>query len=170
MPPRPRGSLLITDGDGNITTLTNNNQMNGMIPVIDNSEPSGMRWIDNGSTTYVWNGSTPVSTLSSNLKQWYGKTDSTNGTATFNVTTNGTSNGPSIFNDLSNCIINVTTQLNSTSNTQVSFASVRQIINNKQIEVNVKTGNSGSILIGGTYVGIQNAPNGTTVHLSVIGE
>jgi hypothetical protein len=112
--------------------------------------------------------STPVL---STLKQWYGRSTSVSGIATFNVTVDGTSNGAAIFNSLSvtTHYIQASAQLDTTSNTAVPLTSIRRVVNGKTLEVNVKTGVTGNIVVGGTYIALQNAQDGCNVYVSIIG-
>lgn len=104
------------------------------------------------------------------LKQWYGHMTSASGVATFNVTSDGTSTGTAIFSNLSSAYIFPSSKVNSTSNTVVPYCSIQAVTNSgKSVAVNVKTGNTGTILIGGTYTGIQNAADGTDCYLYIIG-
>ena len=120
-------------------------------------------------TVYMNNAGTVTTPSFSSLTQWYGVTTSTSGIATFNVTVDGTSGGTPIYASLTTAYMQATGRLDTTSSTSAPFCSIRRVVNNRQVEVNVKTGNSGGILVGGTYTGMQNAADGSTAYLYVIG-
>ena len=106
------------------------------------------------------------------LKQWNGRSTTSAGIATFQITNDGTASGTAIFTGLSltTHYIQSTAALDNTSSTAVPFASIRSVSNSgRTVQVNIKTGNSGPIVIGGTYVGLQNAADGIDVYLNIIG-
>lgn len=122
-------------------------------------------------TTYYFStasGVPPTLRYSNEIKQWHGTSTSLNGTSQFFITLNGSAGGPPIFDDLVNAYMQVSGRRDSTDNTEIPFCSVRSISGNT-VTVNVRSGNTGGILIGGTYAGLQNAPNGSIVYLSIYG-
>lgn len=122
------------------------------------------------STFYTWTGAGAPAVLSpASTKFWWGRTTSTSGQATFNVTTTGTSTGPAIYANLTGAYIVTNGQANTSSQTAIPFTSIFSI-SGKQIVVNVASGNSGTIgALGGSYTGMQTAPNGSEVTAFVIG-
>ena len=106
------------------------------------------------------------------LKQWNGRSTTSGGIANFNVTHDGTYTGTAIFNGLSltTHFMQTTAAFDTTSSTVAPFASIKSVTNsNRTVSVNVKTGNSGAIVVNGTYTGLQNAADGINVYLTIVG-
>ena len=119
-------------------------------------------------SVYLNNNGTVSNPALSTLKQWYGYSTSVSGIATFNVTTDGTAAGPAIFTNLNGAFFQSTGRVNTTG-INAAFCSIQKTTGGKQVLVNVRVGNSGSILIGGSYQGMANAPDGTESYLYIIG-
>lgn len=113
-------------------------------------------------------GAAAIKEKPSQIAIWIGKATTTAGVATFTVTQNGTAGGTAIFTDLSSAYITLTCRFNGTTSLEVPFAAIRTIVGNV-VTVSVARGNSGSILVGGTYSGTQFAENGTEVIAHIIG-
>ena len=121
-------------------------------------------------TTNYFNRAGTVTTPSiSNIIYYYAYTTTSTGTITIPITDDGTGGGNAVFSDLSTCFISAIARYNTTSHTATPFVSVRNISGNN-ILLNVHTGNSGGILIGGTYTGMKDNSNTVTVYLTVVGE
>lgn len=93
-------------------------------------------------TAFVSTGSGSITTTPSvsTLKEFYGRSTSIGGIATFNVTLEGTPTGTSIYTNLATAYIRATGKLNTTSNTTVPFCSIQTTsINQKILTINVKT-------------------------------
>lgn len=124
--------------------------------------------INIGSTYFNRDGVITTPSLS-NIITYHAYTTTSTGTITIPITDDGTGGGNAVFSDLSTCFISAIARYNTTSNTATPFVSVRNISGNN-ILLNVHTGNSGGILIGGTYTGMKDNSNTVTVYLTVVGE
>lgn len=121
-------------------------------------------------TTTYFNRNGVVTTPSlSNIITFYAYETTNSGSITMSITDDGTGSGNAIFSDLTTCFITAVARYQTTSHTQTPFVSIRNISGNNII-LNVHTGNSGSILIGGTYDGMKDNSNNVTVYLTVVGE
>lgn len=121
-------------------------------------------------TTTYFNRAGVVTTPSlSNFISYHVYITTSTGTVTIPITVDGTPGGSAVFSNLSTCFISAIARFNTTSHTQTPFVSVRNISGNN-ILLNVHTGNSGGILIGGTYDGMKDNSNSVTIYLSVVGE
>ena len=142
--------------------------------ILTATSPTTATWQNNSSgyTITLYNNGAVTTPNISTQKQWYGRAVSAGGIATFQVTTNGLSTGTAIFTNLAvnTHYMQSTSQLDTTSSTAAPFASIRRVTNSgRSVEVNVKTGNFGSILLGGNYTGLRNAQDGCNVYLYIIG-
>lgn len=102
------------------------------------------------------------------LKEYYGSKNTSTSSVTFDITTTGNM-GTSIFTNLSNCFIYASCSKNTTSNNSIPYASIIPPTDGKTVTVNVQTGNTGSILIGGNYNGMTGNTTTCTVYLYIIG-
>jgi hypothetical protein len=95
---------------------------------------------------------------------WTGTATTTSGIATFNPTSDGTESGTALFTNVN--AVHALAVNNTTTPTSYPFASLKQVVSgNKTITVNVGIGTS-LISLGNTII---NAPDGTNVYLTVIG-
>lgn len=123
----------------------------------------------NPSNIYFNKSGTVTQPLLPNIIQWHGYATTSTGSVTFDITTTG-SGGAAIFSDLANAFFYTSCQKNTTSVTDTPFSSIN-VINtvNNTVSVNVHTGNSGSILVGGTYVGMKLNSTSCRVYLYIVG-
>ena len=121
------------------------------------------------STVYLNNGGVVTTPSPNTIKYFHAYGTTSTGGITFLITDNGTGSGNDVFTNLSNCFIQVSASKNTTSNTATPFASIRNISGSHTVIVNVKTGNSGGILIGGTYTGMQDNASAAVVYISIVG-
>ena len=123
----------------------------------------------NPSNIYFNKAGVVTQPLIPNVKQWYGYGTTATGSFTFDITTTG-AGGAAIFSDLANAFYYTSCQKDTTSSTAIPFSSIRSIntVTNTVI-VNVQTGNSGAILVGGTYTGMQANATSCRVYLYIVG-
>ena len=165
----------ITDPTNNVAaSLLRTNS--SPVSVVSSPPQSGYILSATNSTTAGWRNinnvyfSNPASTGTVNtgcldVINWYGKTTTDGGIATFHLTTNGLSNGPAIFGSINDAFFSATARIDTSSDTGAPFASIRRIQGNS-VEVNVRVGVSGVL---GINKSAQSAPNGTQVYLHAIG-
>lgn len=117
--------------------------------------------------------STSVETITSyngistvhDIINWYGTATTSSGIATFYPTSDGAGSGTALFTSIHS--VQATAANNTSSAIAYPFASLKAISgDNKTVTVNVGVGVALGALGGNT---IANAPNGTTVYLSLIG-
>jgi len=169
-----QGSTNVVDADNLKSTGTAVNISATLPPT------SGQILTATSATTAIWktpslfnvylnNAGTVTNPSISSLKQWYGQLTTATGTATFDITTTG-AGGSAIFSSLGSAYMFVSCNKNTASSTAIPFASI-EIINtiNNTVTVNVQTGNSGSILIGGNYTGMQANASSCIVYLYITG-
>lgn len=109
--------------------------------------------------------STPNMSL---LKEYYGSKTTLTASVIFDITETGNS-GNSIFSNLSNCYMYATCSKNTTAINSIPYASIIPPVDNKKVIVNVNTGNTGNILIGGSYNGMTSNTTLCTVYLYIMG-
>ena len=168
-----QGSTNVVDANNLRSTTTTVNVSSSTAPssgqILTATSSTTATWQDPKPTTYFNDSGTVTNPSLSSLKQWYGRVTTSTGTATFDLTVNG-AGGTAIFSNLASCYIFTSCSKNTTSVTAIPFSSVRSLDpSNKTIIVNVLTGNTGSILIGGTYTGMQVNASSCDVYLHVIG-
>lgn len=118
---------------------------------------------------YLNNLGTVTNPSISTQKQWFGHATTSTGTVVFDVTTTG-ANGTAIFTSLANAYILTSCKKNTTSNTAIPFSSIQTTsADNKTVTVNVQTGASGAILVGGNYNGMTANSTLCDVYLYIIG-
>lgn len=137
----------------------------GQIIIYNSGTPT---WF-NQAEVYLNNNGTVTNPQHNTIKIFNAYGTTSTGGITFLITDDGTGSGNDIFTNLSNCFIQVSASKNTTSNTETPFASIRNISGAHTVIVNVKTGNSGGILIGGTYTGMQDNASAATVYITVVG-
>lgn len=152
---------LRTQSGGVVNVSGSNATAPGQILVTSNSTTAN--WT-NPLPTYVFSNGTLVQPSIATFKQWHNIRTTSNETATFNVTASGLSGGAAVFTNLNECVIQATARYNSTTITDIPFASVRSI-SGTQVIVNVLS--PVGILVGG--VSMKNNNQNVTVYLSVFG-
>lgn len=169
-----QGSTNIVDANNLKTTGTSVNISSAVPPT------SGQVLTAATTTTATWqtppvfnvylnNLGTVTNPSVTSLKQWYGHATTSTGTIIFDVTING-SDGTAIFTNLSTSYLFTSCRKNTTSNNAIPFSSIQTVDpSNKTVTVNVQTGNNGSILIGGSYNGMQANASSCDVYLYIIG-
>lgn len=172
-----QNSAVTVSDTGNVAGVVNLTAT-GTVALSGNTLPTttgtnGQNLTTNGAGTTSW--STPSiaqawlgTTLSTGVRMWCGSGTTSGGALSLHVTQNGLSGGTGIFTTLSSCHFQLTCSRNTTSNTEAAFAYVQNVSSNT-VNIQAKAGNSGPIVLAGTYVGLQNALDGTTVYLLVIG-
>lgn len=158
----------LVDSDNNLITI-NSNSPTGVGQTLVTTNTNTATWQQVSSLTYINNLGTVTVTSENNLVKFYGKSTTTSGVATFNITTNGIATGPSIYTDLASTNRVVSAEANTSTLIQIPVASIKAA-SGKIITVNAITGISQVIsILGLTLVTVAFAPNGTLIHLWVAG-
>lgn len=170
--PSPVGTLDVTNLSCDNLTVQIGGSSGSAGEYLQKSDPGNvLTWgsLPSNPVTYFNRGGTVTTPVFSNIKYYHAYGTTSTGSITFNITTDGTGGGSAVFSSLSTSFIQTTAQRDTTSNTEVPFTAVRSITGNTVI-INVKTGNSGTIVIGGSYTGMKDNSNSVTVYISVFGE
>jgi len=135
----------------------------GYTGVVGYTGPTGQ-----STSTYTWTGSGNPTNVG-NAIVWTGKTTTTTGMATFNITNDGTESGAAIYSNLTDCYFSSISQNNTGIAINCPQTSIKAISNNKVVTINAIVGTSTYVLIGGTVIPNVFAPDGTVIYLTVIG-
>lgn len=142
----------------------------GQVLTATSATAASWQTVSGGSlSVYLNQSSTTTLTPLSTLKQYYGRGASSTSTITFNVTVDGTVGGTPIFSDL-NTAYKVLGSECSQSGSNGPVINVQNITNGgRQLTVRIRRGNSGSILVGGTYQGLTDSTINCTVNIYILG-
>lgn len=121
-------------------------------------------------TTYLYDGSsTSISLIP--LKYWYGYLVTSSGVANFEVTTNGLPGGPIIFSSLATAYMFTSCSKDVSTSITIPFSSIKSLDQaSGKVVCNVQTGaNTGPVVAGVSYNGMQPNLTSATVYLQIIG-